>query len=125
MHRNTGEVDRDDLVPFLLGDIGCRAGFLFRPGVVEGDVKTPERADRLVQCGLHVLGPGHVAADGKSLPAEIGDHAGRLLVALIGDIGEHYAGALSGERHCRCAAHAAARAGHEGDSASEAFVRIR
>ena len=41
---HAAEVDGDDPVPFLLGDIGGRAGLLFGAGVVEGDVETPERA---------------------------------------------------------------------------------
>ena len=61
-------------------------------GVVECDVETPERVDRLVQCSLHILGPGYVATDGESTAAEFLDHPGRVLVALVGHIGQHHAG---------------------------------
>jgi hypothetical protein len=47
-------------------------------GVVECDVETPERVDRLVQCSLHILGPGYVATDGESTAAEFLDHPGRV-----------------------------------------------
>jgi hypothetical protein len=39
-HEHAPEVDRDDPLPFLLGDIGRRVDLLFGAGVVECDVET-------------------------------------------------------------------------------------
>src|SRR4029450_5239261 len=122
---HAAEVYRNDPVPLRFGDLGDDAGLLFGTGVVEGNVETTEGVDRLVQCSLHVLRPGDVAADGESAAAEFGDHAGRLVVALVGDVGDHDSCALSGERQCRRAAHAAPCTGHERDPAGEAAVLIR
>jgi hypothetical protein len=70
---------------------------LFGYGVVKGDVETPERADRLVQCSLDVLGLRHVATDSESSPTEFLDHPGRLQVALVRHIGQYDAGAFARE----------------------------
>jgi hypothetical protein len=90
-------------------------GLLFDAGVVEGDIGASERCDRLVQRGLDVRGLGYVALDGERLAAEVLDHAGCFLVAVVGHVGDHDAGALAGERQGRSAADPAGRAGHERD----------
>ena len=97
-------------------EIGRRAVIrLFDAGVVEGEVQAPERFDRLVQRRLHVLGPRHIASDGERPPAGLLDHAGRFLVALFRNVGDHHAGALARECQRRSAADAVRCPGYKGD----------
>jgi hypothetical protein len=65
--------------PEGVGDLGRRLDLVLEAGVVEGHVEAPERVDRLLQRGLHVLRRRHVAAHGQRSPAGLLDHAGRLL----------------------------------------------
>src|SRR6059036_4072598 len=74
--KDAAEIDTDDAVPFLLGDFGSGRDWLFNACVVEGKVESPERFERLVQRGFHVLRPRHVAPDRERAPAEFLDHAG-------------------------------------------------
>jgi hypothetical protein len=94
-------------------------------GVVECDVETPERVDRLVQCSLHILGPGYVATDGESTAAEFLDHPGRVLVAVVRHIGQYNAGAFAREGQRRRTAHAASGTCYERDLAGEDAVLVR
>jgi hypothetical protein len=52
---DAAEVDGDDPIPFLLGNLGGRLGLLLGACVVECVVEASERLDRLVKCGLYVL----------------------------------------------------------------------
>ena len=118
------EVDGDDPVPFLFGDLGGRLGLLLGAGVVEGVVQAPEPLHCLGKRGLHVRAASHVAADGEGLAAEDLDHPDRVLAALLVDVGDHDVGAFTGERQCGGAADAAGRAGHERDLAVEVSIRV-
>ncbi len=77
------------------------------------------------QRGLYVLGPRHVAPDGERPAAGLFDHAGRFLIALFPNIGDHHAGALAGERQRRGAADAVRCSGHERDFTRVAPVLVR
>jgi len=122
------EVDGDDPVPFLFGDVGGRFWLLFGAGVVEGGVQAPESFHCLGERTLHVLAACHVAVDGEGLAAELLDHPGRVLISLLVDVGydDVYddVGAFAGERQCRDAADAAGGAGHECDLAVEVSIRV-
>ena len=96
-----------------------RAGLL-DAGVVEGHVQPAEGVDRRVQGGLDVFGAGDVAAHGDGLAAGLLDQACRLGVGLLVDVGDHHAGALTGERLGGGAADACGGSGDEGDLAGEA-----
>ena len=52
------------------------------------------------------------------------DQAGRLLAARFGEVGDHHAGALAGERQGRRTADAVRGTRHEGDLAREFPVLI-
>ncbi len=83
------EVDGDDRSHSSSVTSAVALGFCSAPALLKGDVETPERADCLVQHSLHILGPRHVATDGESPAAEFFDPAGCLLVALVGQVGQH------------------------------------
>src|SRR3954469_13578392 len=58
-------------------------------------------------------------------PAESLDQAGRFLIALLRDIGDHHAGALARERYCRGAADAVRRTRHERDLPRKVSILVR
>ena len=118
------EVDGDDPVPFLFGDVGGRFWLLFGTGVVEGVVQAPESVHCLGERALHVLAAGHVAVDGEGLAAEVLDHPDRVPIALLVDVGNHDVGSFPGERQCGDAADAAGGTGHECDLAVEVSIRV-
>ena len=70
---HAAEVNGDDPVPLLLGEISRCRHRLFGAGVVEGEIKTSESFDGPVQRTLHVLGVGHVAPDTERARAEFFD----------------------------------------------------
>ena len=122
---HAAEVDADDPVPLLLGEIGRSRDRLFDAGVVEGEVEAPECLDRLVESSPHVVGPRHVAPDGERAPAEFFDHAGCFLIPPFGNITHHHARALAGKRQRRRTADAGRRAGEERRLPRECSVLIR
>src|SRR5436190_24075255 len=66
--KDAAEIDTDDAVPFLLGDFGSGRDWLFNTCVVEGKVESPERFERFVQRGFHVLRPrdtSHLTASAR------------------------------------------------------------
>jgi hypothetical protein len=121
---DAAEVDDDDPVPFLLGDLGGRLGLLLGAGVVEGVVEASERLDGVVERCLHVVAPGHVAADGNRLAAQVGDHGSGFVVALLVDVGDRDTGAPLGERRCGDPSDAAGRAGDERHLSCQVAVLI-
>ena len=100
--------------------IGCST-----PALLKAKSRRPNVSTVLVQSGLHVLGPRHVAPDRERPPAGLLDHAGRFLVALLRNIGDHHAGALARERQRRGAADAVRCPGHERDLPGETSFLVR
>src|SRR5688572_24492869 len=80
MQRNTLRRFISTTVP-LLFEIGRWRDRLFYAGGVEGEVEAPEGLDRLLQRGLHIVVPRHIAFDRERAPAGLLDHACRFLVA--------------------------------------------
>jgi hypothetical protein len=96
--KDAAKVGVDDPVPLLLREFPGGCFLLFDTCIIEGDVKTSEGLDGPVQNTSHILGPRHVAPDGKCPSAEFLDHARRFLTALFRNVGGHHAGALARER---------------------------
>jgi hypothetical protein len=63
MHRKTGEVDGDHVLPLLLVVVGESRAVASDAGVVEGAVEAAESVDAGVDECLHLVGDGDVAAD--------------------------------------------------------------
>ena len=81
-----------------------------------GDLlRLPHPSDRLLRGNIS---SGHVAAHGERPAAGLIDEARGLLAALLGYVRDR-ARALPRKRHCRGAADAARRAGHERDLATK------
>src|SRR3954469_16705778 len=113
---DTTEIDVDDAVPlFLVVFRGrCRLSRL-NPRVVEGGIEPAADLRGLVQSSLDLFAPPHVAPDRESAAALLLDQACRLLIALVGYIGDDHARALPGERQRRRPTDAARPAGDECD----------
>src|SRR4051812_38957088 len=114
MHRKTPR--RSDSVPlFLVVVCGrCRLSRL-NPHVVEGGIEPAEDLHGLVQGRLHLFTAPHIAPDRESAAAVFLDQACRLLIALVGYIGDDHARALPGERQRSRPTDAARPAGDECD----------
>jgi hypothetical protein len=50
------KINVDDPLPFFLTDVRRGRERLFDAGVVEGEIQSPEGLDRLLKCGLYLLG---------------------------------------------------------------------
>src|SRR5947208_5911676 len=121
---HTAKIDTDDAVPFLLGDFGSGRDWLFNTCVVEGKVEAAELLKSSVQSSLHLFSPTHVASHGQRAPAEFLDHARRLVVAVLRNIGDHHAGALARERQRGGAADAVRCAGHKRNPSCERSILV-
>jgi hypothetical protein len=122
---HAAEIDIDDPVPLLFREFGRRRDRLFYAGVVEGEVEAPEGLDRLLQRGLHIVVPRHIAFDRERAPAGLLDHACRFLVAMFRKVGRHHTGALARESQRRRAADAVGRPGYERNLPCETFIVVR
>src|SRR5204863_7262635 len=118
--KDTPEIDVDDSVPlfFVVVRGRCRVSRL-NPRVVEGGIEPAKGFHGLVQSRLHLVSAPHIASDGDRAAALMLDQAGRLLIALVGYIGDDHARTLPGERQRRRPADAARPAGDECDLACE------
>jgi hypothetical protein len=122
LHAQEGaaEVDRHQAVPLFVGDLGGRPDRLLDARVVEGDIQAAEPLDRRVERRLDLVTARDVAGHGERPAAGLLDHAGRLPVALRGDVGDHDTRALAREGERGGAADAARRSGDERDLPFEA-----
>ncbi|MDF2977597.1 MAG: hypothetical protein K0S40_2325 [Actinomycetospora sp.] len=66
---DAAEVDRDEPVELVVGDLDDRLAGLLDAGVVDRDVEPPEALDHGRERGVDVLGARHVATQGEGLPA--------------------------------------------------------
>ena len=63
VEEHPAQVDVEDPLPLILGDVGEWSGGLFDAGVVEGEVEATERLDGLLKGGLHVTAAGDVTCE--------------------------------------------------------------
>jgi hypothetical protein len=122
LHAQEGaaEVDRHEAVPLAVADLASRLDRLLDTRVVEGDVQATEPLDGGLQRRFDVLAAHDVARHRKGLAACLLDHAGRLLIALSCNVGDHHARPFAGERQGGRATDAAGRSGDERDFPVEA-----
>src|SRR3954454_2529774 len=81
-HERTAQVDRDEAVPLVVGDLVRRLDRLLDAGVVDRNVQAAEALDRRVQRRSNVVRARDIARRGKRLAARLLDQPGGLLVAL-------------------------------------------
>src|SRR3954465_8020291 len=99
---DTTEIDVNDSVPLVLVVVRGRCRLLrLNPRVVEGGIEPAEDLRGLVQGRLHLFAAPHVAPDRESAAAPLLDQACRLLIALVGYVGDDDARTLPGERQRR------------------------
>ena len=117
---DAAEVDRHEVVPLVVADLGGRLDRLLDARAVERDVEATEPLNAGLQRRLDVVAACDVAGHGERLAALGLDHAGRLPVAFGCDVGDHEARALAREGEGGGAADAAGRSGDERDLPVEA-----
>src|SRR5439155_15311848 len=71
------------------------------PRVVEGGIEPAKGFHGLVQGRLHLLSAPHIASDGEGAAALMLDQARRLLIALVGYVGDDDARTLPGSAAAR------------------------
>ena len=117
------EVEREDLVEALLGDLGDAEPGDQRAGVVDEDVDRPELGRRALHERANVLGAPHVGRDGDRRAAGRHDPVARLFGALpVAMVAERDVGAEIRERDRGRRADARRCAGHERDAAGEVEI---
>src|SRR5262245_45322170 len=113
-----GEVDVEDLGPFLVGEVVevLKADRLVVGGIVDQDVEPAEALDHVVDQALHLVAPSHVTGERRRADLvllEVMRHALGLILALGIDDGD--VTALVGERMTDALAQPAVPAGDDGD----------
>jgi hypothetical protein len=112
-HERAAQVDRDEAVPFVVGDLVRRVDRLLDAGVVERDVQAPEPLNCRAQRRANVVGARDVAGHREHLAARRLDQPCGLAVAVRRDIRHDDACAFAGEGKRGGAADAARRPGDE------------
>jgi hypothetical protein len=95
-HERAPEVDGDQAVPLVVGDLVRGLDRLLDPGVVEGDVQAAEALDRRGQRVLDLLAARHITRDSERLSSRLLDQAGGRAGTVRGHVGDHDARALAG-----------------------------
>ncbi len=115
---DTAHIGRHDSIELLDADLLDRAE-RGDPGVVEGDVQSPEAGNRSIDEVGGGLGIGDIGRDYRRDTAPAGDCLGGALEFRLPAAGEHHFRALPREGECGGAADPAPGSGDQGDLAGK------